>query len=98
MSVFSRSAPVTLRVRFVSGKQSYEFEEQSLRVPNRFTQWFNVAVVSGVSGKPSQSEPEDAGSHPLGTIASSPVIPAIARQLFRSTCRRPPCPSNRYVL
>jgi hypothetical protein len=56
MSVFSRSAPVTLRVRFVSGKQSYEFEEQSLRVPNRFTQWFNVAVVSGVSGKPSQSD------------------------------------------
>ena len=56
MSVFSRSAPVTLRVRFVSGKQSYEFEEQSLRVPNRFSQWFNVAVVSGVSGKPSQSD------------------------------------------
>ena len=53
MSVFGRSAPVTLRVRFVSGKRSYEFEEQSLRVPNRFTQWFNVAVVSGVTGKPS---------------------------------------------
>jgi hypothetical protein len=56
MSVFGRSAPVTLRVRFVSEKRSYEFEEQSLRVPNRFTQWFNVAVVSGVTGKPSQSE------------------------------------------
>jgi len=56
MSVFGRSAPVTLRVRFVSGKQTYEFEEQSLRVPNRFTQWFNVAVVSGVTGKPSPSD------------------------------------------
>jgi hypothetical protein len=56
MTVFGRSAPVTLHVRFVSGKRTYELEEQSLRVPNRFTQWFNVAVVSGATGKPSQAD------------------------------------------
>jgi hypothetical protein len=56
MSVYGSSAPVVVRARFVSGKRSFEFEEQSLRVPSRFTQWFNVGVVSSAIAKPSREE------------------------------------------
>ncbi len=56
VSIYNRSAPVTVRARFVSGTRSFELEEQSLRVPSRFDQWFNVGVVSGGITKPSPEE------------------------------------------
>jgi hypothetical protein len=55
-SIFSRSAPVNVRARFTSGKRRFELDEQSLRVPNKFAQWFNVGLVSNGSVK---STPEE---------------------------------------
>jgi hypothetical protein len=56
MSVYSRSAPVNVRARFTSGKRTFELDEQSLRVPNKFAQWFNLGLVSGGSTKSSREE------------------------------------------
>jgi hypothetical protein len=56
LAIYSRSVPVTVRARFVSGKRTFEIEELSLRVPNLFAQWFNVGVVSSVTSKPSREE------------------------------------------
>jgi hypothetical protein len=56
MTVYSRSAPVNVRARFTSGKRTFEIDEQSLRVPNKFAQWFNVGLVSGGSTKSSRDE------------------------------------------
>jgi hypothetical protein len=56
LSIFSRSAPVNVRARFTSGKRRFELDEQSLRVPNKFAQWFNVGIVSNGSVKSSVEE------------------------------------------
>lgn len=56
LSVYGRSAPINVRSRFTSGKRTFELDEQSLRVPNKFAQWFNVGLVSGGSTKSSRDE------------------------------------------
>ena len=53
LTVFGRSAPVNVRARFTSGKRRFELDEQSLRVPNKFSQWFNVGLVANGSVKSS---------------------------------------------
>jgi hypothetical protein len=54
--VFSSSTPITIRARFHSGTRTFELAEQSLRVPSRFAQWFNLGIVSGTNGRPSRDE------------------------------------------
>jgi hypothetical protein len=56
LTVFGRSAPVNVRARFTSGKRRFELDEQSLRVPNKFSQWFNVGFVANGSVKSSAEE------------------------------------------
>jgi hypothetical protein len=56
LSVFKSSVPITIRARFVSRTGTLELAEQSLRVPSRFVQWFNVGVVSGATAHPSREE------------------------------------------
>jgi len=56
LSVFKSSVPITLRARFLSGTGTLKLAEQSLRVPSRFVQWFNLGIVSGASGHPSREE------------------------------------------
>ena len=94
MSVFSRSAPVTLRVGFVSGKQRYEFERQSLPAEPIHP----VVQCRCRLGRDEQTDPEatkGCWKRSVGNDCFPPMIRPIAQQPFRSTCRRPVCPSNR---
>jgi hypothetical protein len=55
-TIYSNSVPVTVRARFISGKRSFDLDEQSLRVPNLFAQWFNIGIVSSATRKSSPEE------------------------------------------
>jgi len=55
-TVYSHSVPITVRARFITGKRSFDLDEQSLRVPNLFAQWFNVGMVSSATSKTSPDE------------------------------------------
>jgi hypothetical protein len=54
--VDSASTMLTVRGRFVTSGQSYDFEEQTLRVPSLSVQWFSVGIVVGQKATTTESE------------------------------------------
>lgn len=56
LSVHSSSAATTIQARFTTGTRTIDLEEQTLRIPSQYIQWFSVGVVSGAIANPSDTE------------------------------------------
>ncbi|HEV7999174.1 MAG TPA: hypothetical protein VGP63_04790 [Planctomycetaceae bacterium] len=54
--VGSSASWLTIHSRFVTSHQTFEFAEQTLRVPTQYVQWFSVGVVAGAQARPSAAE------------------------------------------
>jgi hypothetical protein len=54
--VNSSASLLTVRGRFVTSGRSLDFEEQTLRVPTLYVQWFSVGVVAGARAATPESE------------------------------------------
>ncbi|HET6323074.1 MAG TPA: hypothetical protein VFG04_00125 [Planctomycetaceae bacterium] len=54
--VSSSATSLTIRSRFVTSNQSFEFAEQMLRVPTPYVQWFSVGVVAGAQAGATAAE------------------------------------------
>ncbi len=54
--VSSRASLLTIHGRFVTGKRSLDFDEQTLRVPTSTVQWFSVGVAAGPNSPPPESQ------------------------------------------
>jgi hypothetical protein len=54
--VNSSATLLTVRGRFVTSGRSLDFEEQTLRVPTPYVQWFSVGVVAGARAATPESE------------------------------------------
>ncbi|HEV8068771.1 MAG TPA: hypothetical protein VGP76_13625 [Planctomycetaceae bacterium] len=54
--VNSSASLLTVRGRFVVSGRSLDFEEQTLRVPTLYVQWFSVGVVAGAKAATPESE------------------------------------------
>jgi hypothetical protein len=54
--VNSSASSLTIRSRFVTSNQSFEFAEQMLRVPTQYIQWFSLGVVAGAQSPVSAVE------------------------------------------
>ncbi len=54
--VSSRASLLTIHGRFVTGKRSLDFDEQTLRVPTSTVQWFSVGVAAGPKAPPPESQ------------------------------------------
>ncbi len=54
--VSSSATLLTVHGRFVTSNRSLEFDEQTLRVPTPYVQWFSVGVVAGAKAATAESE------------------------------------------
>jgi hypothetical protein len=54
--VGSSATMLTIRGRFVTSGRSLEFDEQTLRVPTPYVQWFSVGVVAGAKSVTVETE------------------------------------------
>ncbi len=54
--VGSSATSLTIRSRFVTSNQSFEFAEQMLRVPTQYLQWFSLGVVAGAQARATAAE------------------------------------------
>jgi hypothetical protein len=54
--VNSASTLLTIRGRFVVSGRSLDFEDQTLRVPTLYTQWFSVGLVAGARAATPESQ------------------------------------------
>ena len=54
--VGSSASLLTIHGRFVTGKRSLDFDEQTLRAPTSYVQWFSVGVAAGPKAPPPDSQ------------------------------------------